>query len=174
MRHHFPKLSPQAALIESSLEEIDKTLSEDFIITRVQELSPIGIDRIFFLQFVQFSVFYIVEYEESYPADLAIPLKDSDDQLTWPYQSMAQWLVIASVPSESISVFSMIDFKTRLTNWKIRADSSDTIYVPWAELSLFALKRYQWKLPEPLVKKFVELKWVPSSSQQSKQQRQPR
>lgn len=174
MRHQYPKLSAQAALIDSALPLIDDTLSKDFTITNVPELLPIGIDRIFFLGFVQLSVFYFIEPEESSMERLAIPLKDYDDQMTWPYQSLAQWVAIASVPRTEIYLFSMVDFKTRLINWKIKSDSAESVYIPWSELNLFKLKVYHWGIPESLIDRFGNLTWTPSSYQQSKQPVRPR
>lgn len=165
MRHSYQKMSPQAALVEATLEEIDKTLSADFVVSNISELAPIGIDRILFLGFVQFSAYYVIDPCEGPLDSFTISLKDKEQQLTWPYQSLAQWIAIASVPREEITLFSLIDFKTRLTNWKIKADSSNVIHVPWSEVNLFKLKIYPWAVSEITRKKFKSLSWNPSFDQ---------
>lgn len=174
MRHQYPKLSPQAALIESLLPEFDKVLGEDFNIVPLSELSPIGIDRIIFLQFIQFSAYYVIDPGRDEPGFVSIPLHDESAQLLWIYQSLASWLVLGSLVKETISIFNMNDFKTRLVNWKKNAERGNCVLVSEDELKLFELKSYEWKASEATAKKAKGLTWNLAFSPQYTQPRQPR
>lgn len=158
MRYSYDQLSPQGALIEQCLEDIDTVIKEDFILTPVDELAPLGIDRILFLQFIQISAFYVIEPESSVDDHFRIKLTRKG-QMLWPYQSLAQWLVLASIPRKSITIFNLIDIKMRLTNWKIKSEGKDTINLPWADLDLFKLRSYPWEIKPHIIKKFAALSW---------------
>lgn len=174
MRYQYPKVSAQAALIESLLPEFDKVLGDDFNIVPLSELSPIGIDRIIFLQMIQFSAYYVVDAARDEPGFVSIPLYDESNQLLWIYQSLASWLVLGSLVTNTISIFNMNDFKTRLVNWKKNAERGNCVLVSDDELNLFRLKSYEWKVSEATAKKAKGLTWSLSFYQQYMQPQQPR